>query len=907
MARSREPADWERDLAAARPVERAVHAALAAHPQVSHLSDFTNELDVLDFRFRFEAEDVRLDAKAKFTRYSEEVAQQWAEVPRDELLILDETSFRELLWAEGMGYLLVRDEPRSRWHTFGPWELALGPRRRFERRGTKNGAEFLKGKLLLDLRTAAATSVDIDVDAVLDVVRRSRRALRHVRAIPVRTQGELPVIPTRAPATTRTEPAPLLTPPPRQEEAEADPAWAGLSAELSRTIQQRWGWNELTPAQRAAFPAILQRHNAVVIAPTAGGKTEAALLPLLDLHRELGWSNAAPSILVISPLKALLDDQLERWQAACGLVGATAFAWHGDVGPDDRRAFKDKPTDALLTTPESLELLLTSSSHDERALFGGIQAVLVDELHTFVGTARGAQLAALIERLFRIADDDFQRVGLSATLGDPEAALSWLSGGSMRERQVVTAVARMRGEDISVRTYSDDNEAFRVITEAVADHRALVFTRSRRRAEQVANLMSVPVHHSSISAEDRATAVAALRSGRTRCIVATGTLEAGIDIGDLDLIVHDGPPTSPGSYLQRVGRSGRKTGRRRVVFTVADADDLVLLLAVVARARRGDLGREDPQRGARLVLGQQAMAICLQEFIVDREALYETLRWSSTFAGLEADIGATIDHLVAEGFLRSDGDRLVLGPAGNTRFGGRQGVLDLLATFNSVAGAVVADESGRKIGTVDWTQVDERDGRASRGLVLSGRPWTIVRIDRLEGVVTVRPGERGRAPSWRGPSLEVDRATWEAVREVLDATEVPTELDERATQWLVDLRRSWHSRLENPVRAADEATVVDSFCGESVHRAALHALDLEGHAEGATCEISASPIVISTRAQALLSRFDAVLDAEAARVATQLQIRHRDLVAPAVLAAEARRFHVDASGLHRFLTMLASA
>lgn len=331
MARARQPADWDRDRAAARPIELRVLEALRRHPEVSHLADFTGETDALDFHFRFERQDVHVDVKVKGQRSSAEVAAEWPETPRDELFVLDETSFRELVWREGLGYLLVDDQPRSRWQVFGPWELCLGPRRRFERLGNKTGKDFLKGKLLLDLRTASRTTGDLDIDALLDVVRQSRTFLRHVRAVPIRSQGQLPVLPRaarQAPSDARQVPSDG----PGSVDRQPTAGWAGLSEGLVAAIKAKWGWDTPTPAQTAAFPPILEGRNVLLVAPTAGGKTEAALLALLDLHRQYGWQAGRPAILAISPLKALLDDQLTRWQRACALIGATAFAWHGDVG-----------------------------------------------------------------------------------------------------------------------------------------------------------------------------------------------------------------------------------------------------------------------------------------------------------------------------------------------------------------------------------------------------------------------------------------------------------------------------------------------------------------------------------------------------------------------------------------------
>ncbi|HEX2065168.1 MAG TPA: DEAD/DEAH box helicase [Acidimicrobiales bacterium] len=903
MARARRPSDWERDLAEARPVERVVGEALRSHPEVSRLSDFTDEME-LDFEFRFEGEHVNLEVKEKRQPLSGEYVALWPEVPAQELFVLDETAFRRLAWAQGMGYLVVHDEPLARWLYFGPWELALGPRRRFERLGDKGAGDFLKGKLLLDLRTAAAETAELRVGALLDVVRRSRGALHHVEAVRIRRGDELPTIPRRVaaagpPARTRK----LETAAPPQvgtTEVAGDRAWAGLSPEIVAGIRDRWGWEQPTPVQRKAIPPILHGDNVLVLGPTAGGKTEAALLPLLDRWHMERW--APISILALSPLKALLDDQLARYRRATALVGARAFAWHGDVRRADKRAFLDQPADVLLTTPESLELVLSSPAYDQRRLLARLQAVVVDEVHAFVGTARGAQLASLLERLDRFTTSDVQRVGLSATVGNPAEVLDWLGGGSHRSPVVASEAAPMQGEVLSIVSYDGLDEAVAAIGARTAGDRVLVFTRSRRRAEDLAGALAAPVHHSSLSSEERAATAAALATGEVPLVVATSSLELGIDVGDLDLVVHDGAPSGPAAYLQRLGRAGRRTGVRRMLFTTDEPDDLLLILAVLARVRRGDLESLPPGRGARLVLGQQALALAFERNVVDRRELFDALRWSPAFSSCVDAIEPVIDHLLHGGWLAAVGEQLVVGPVAQARFGGHR-VGDLLATFEGSEGATVVDEEGHRVGTIDWDRVADDSKQWREGFRLAGRPWTVVAVDRQKGVVKVRSAERGKAPSWRGAALEVERATSEAAREVLVATDVPVEMDGRATGWLEQLRQEWSDRLADPVRSDGSTTVLDSFAGVAVHRAVLVALGLEGSAGGTTCEVAAPLGEVRRRAQACLDDLDGVLEAEAERQAAGLPVRHRDLVPPRVLVDEARSYHVDAEGVRRVLEL----
>jgi ATP-dependent Lhr-like helicase len=487
----------------------------------------------------------------------------------------------------------------------------------------------------------------------LDVVRTSRHALRQVKAIALPGRRTLSVIPRLRDAD-RPEPVAVHPASPTREGLEVDPHWAGLDPDLVSAIKSKWGWEEPTVVQSRAFPRILAGANVLVLAPTAGGKTEAALLPLLDVHRQGGWE--APSILMIGPLKALLDDQLTRYRNAGTLTGATVFAWHRDVSRDARNAFRDRAADILLTTPESLEQLLSRPGGD-RGLLGRVRAVVVDEVHVFAGTPRGAQLAAMLERIDQRSNTDVQRIGLSATVGNPDEVLKWLRGGSQRVSEVVQAGQPMKGEELVIGSCETVAQAATLIGDAVKGKRALVFAPSRRRAEELGNALGVPVHHSSIASAGRSEAFDRLTEGSTGCVVSTSSLEMGIDIGDIDLVVSDGAPSDPGSYLQRLGRAGRRTGNQRMLLTVGEPHSLLLALAVVMRARRGQLDPIPAVRGARLVLGQQILALAFEQTALYRGDVQEYLRWSPLFACLASDIDATITHLVENGWLAAAAHR----------------------------------------------------------------------------------------------------------------------------------------------------------------------------------------------------------------------------------------------------------
>lgn len=546
VVRGREAGDWAVDRARARPGEADVALTLTSHPLVSGMVDRSASMQAPDFEFTVDGRSVRLELKEQGVRCNGATAAIWPDVPALELLIVDELSLRRLMWADGLGYLVLHDVPGHRWHLFGPWDLWLAPRRRFERLGDKGSGPFLKGKVLLDARTAAATTPQFDVDALIDVVRRSREALTQVEAVAIQGHDPLPTVPRVDRSTIARESRRRRTPSPpaaltpalaADGDGDGDGDWCGLSGQLVESLRQRWHWRELTAVQRVAIPAILGQQSTLVLGPTAGGKTEAAMLPLLDRWQLEGWGADRPSILCLSPLKALLNDQLDRWQRATALVGASAFTWHGDVTYGEKRAFRSDPTDVLLSTPESLELLLSNA--DDRRRLTGVRAVVIDEAHAFVGGPRGAQVASLLERLEAIAHEDIQRIALSATVSDRAAVVAWLRGRSLREAGVVDGGRATIGEVVKIRSHENLDGAVSTITSEQQGRRCLVFAGSRRRVEELALQLGVIAHHSSVSGDRRADALGDLRSGATDLLVTSSGLEMGIDVGDLDLVIHD--------------------------------------------------------------------------------------------------------------------------------------------------------------------------------------------------------------------------------------------------------------------------------------------------------------------------------------------------------------------------------
>ena len=240
--------------------------------------------------------------------------------------------------------------------------------------------------------------------------------------------------------------------------------------------------------QDAAIGPILEGHNVLLIAPTAGGKTEAAVFPVLSeiLRRDL----PAPSVLYICPIRALLNNVEIRLGWYTSLIGRTCALWHGDVSQADKSAVLRNPPDILLTTPESLEAMLVSSRVNKAAIFSRVAFVIADELHAFGADDRGWHLLHILDRIRRISGIDAQRIGLSATVGEPERLLKWFRGESERPARVVVPPFEPPADaEVLIDYVGSVPNAAHVIARLHRGEKRLVFTDSRSQAEELASFL----------------------------------------------------------------------------------------------------------------------------------------------------------------------------------------------------------------------------------------------------------------------------------------------------------------------------------------------------------------------------------------------------------------------------------
>ena len=335
-----------------------------------------------------------------------------------------------------------------------------------------------------------------------------------------------------------------------------------LHPSLRHHIVNSLGWRELRPLQQLSIEPVLRCSHCLLLAPTAGGKTESAIFPLISRMLSEEWSGT--SILYICPLKALLNNLHTRLESYLRLFGRTCEVWHGDVNQARRGQTLKRPPDCLLTTPESIESMLVSRRVDHRAFFNGVKAVVVDEIHAFAGDDRGWHLLAVLERVGRLAVVEPQRIGLSATVGNPVQLLDWFAGHVEGQREVVAAPAAGSAEpSVEIDFVGSLDNAAIVISRLHQGEKRLVFCDSRSKVERLGTALNglgvrTFLSHSSLSIEERQQTEAAFAAAQDCVIVATSTLELGIDVGDLDRVIQIDAPGRVASFLQRIGRTGRR-------------------------------------------------------------------------------------------------------------------------------------------------------------------------------------------------------------------------------------------------------------------------------------------------------------------------------------------------------------
>ncbi|MGM0485455.1 MAG: DEAD/DEAH box helicase [Planctomycetota bacterium] len=568
-------------------------------------------------------------------------------------------------------------------------------------------------------------------------------------------------------------------------------AFDRLHPALQHHIVNSLGWNDLRDVQSLSIEGYDSGANLVILAPTAGGKTEAAFFPVISRMLEESWPGI--SVLYVSPIKALLNNQKQRLDGYLRLVGRRAALWHGDTTQGERKRILSERPDCLLTTPESLEVMLVSRKIEHAPLFRHVRVVVIDELHAFAGDDRGWHLLSVFSRIGRIAGRDMQRIGLSATVGNPEEMLGWLSSGSERPQQVVwPRGAETQSPDVQLDFVGSLANAAKIISLLHQGEKRLVFCDSRSRVEQLAFSLrqrgvDTFVSHSSLGLDERRRAEEAFAQRQNCVIVATSSLELGLDIGDLDRVIQIDAPGTVSSFLQRMGRTGRRLDTSRNCLFLATSDEGLLRAAsLIELWRQGYVEPVQAPPRPYHILAQQLMALILQEQGIGRSQWFPWVKSVPGFADMPSErISELVDFMVTTGIIWSDDGILGFAPEGEAKFG-RRNFMDLLSVFT--APPLFKVMFGQKeLGYVhESTFYRQEAGPAI--LVLAGRSWETKHLDWKRRLAHVEPtDEKGRS-RWLGEGQMLSHAVCQSIRRLVASDADDPAWSQRAAREFAELR-----------------------------------------------------------------------------------------------------------------------
>ena len=610
-------------------------------------------------------------------------------------------------------------------------------------------------------------------------------------------------------------------------------------------------WNTLRVIQEHSIHLLLDTDSDLIIAaPTAGGKTEAAFLPLISSVLEYPNNKASFDLVYVSPLRALINDQFRRLESLCASIALPVYPWHGDISHSVKVKARNNPGGVLLITPESLEALFVLRGLEIASLFSGTRAIVIDELHSLLDNERGVHLRSLLSRVELAANRRIRRIGLSATLSEMDMVKAYLRPESPDAVALLEDSSERSELRVQIRGYvsgSNDtvDEEFSA-KRAVAKHlfsrlrgeHNLIFAGSRQNVEWYSDALRdmsekarVPLeffpHHASLSREHRLDLERRLRSRRPTTAVCTSTLELGIDIGDIASVAQVGAPFSVSSLRQRLGRSGRHQGQPSILrmYAIENETDpnshpldrlhLDLIRSIAMTELLIERWCEPPASDALHLstLTHQILSVIAERGGIRASPLFDALCNRGPFRQVDSSLfAAVLRHLG-----RPDVNLIEQAPDGVLLFGYRGEKLVEHYSFYAVFQTpeeyrVVAD--GKLLGTLPLTTIFAE----GMSIIFSGRRWRIINVHDTDKVIEVTADRVGRTPPFYGGGGLIHDRVVEKMRDVLSGHRIPIYLDDGAKGILNDARSEFvrlglhqHSIREIAKRSRLIATWVGSI------------------------------------------------------------------------------------------------
>jgi ATP-dependent Lhr-like helicase len=526
-----------------------------------------------------------------------------------------------------------------------------------------------------------------------------------------------------------------------------------------------FGFTKLTEIQKKAVPIILQKKDCLIIAPTGSGKTECSVIPIFSLVRN-SKKLGKIKVLYITPLRALNRDVFRRISKYAHDSDLSIEIRHGDTTQLAKRKITENPPDVLITTPETLVILLTQIKILNA--LSELEWIIIDEIHELLGSERGSQLSLSIERLQLNSKYPLTKIGLSATVGNFEEVGKFVVG-TKRKCQIIRDIS-VRKYDVEVKfvdgTISDvADKIIEFVKELNLDSPILLFTNTRGEAEFLASIMkeksdiNIELHHGSLSKEVREDTEMTLREGKRGIVVCTSSLELGLDIGSIELVIHYGSPRQVSKLIQRIGRSrhNRDTSARGLIIT-NNSDDEYEARAILDLIKQGSIEEQKIHDGSLDVLAHHLVGMTMQLGEISVNMALETIRNAYPFRNLHLeDLVNVLDLLDSNYLIFFDKTKMSFFKKGRSF----KYYFENLSTIPDILKFKVFDSVGKKIiGSLDQKFVGDF-GDSGNIFVLKGLQWRILNVDEKSLSVNVEPFRVGgiNVPYWEGETIPIDYNT----------------------------------------------------------------------------------------------------------------------------------------------------
>lgn len=528
-----------------------------------------------------------------------------------------------------------------------------------------------------------------------------------------------------------------------------------INERLISFLGHRKSWKRLNPIQNIAIPVIKDKKDTLVIAPTASGKTEAVLIPVFD---DIISNNMEPvSVIYVSPLKALINDMYGRIEDWADYFNLSVMKWHGDVSSSKKSSFLKNPTDFLLITPESLEVILMNKTNQEKnQIFNNVKYFIIDEIHYFVESDRGTQLNSLLNRIKNYTNQQPNMIGLSATVGNPDLVLKWLKSDNQGEIVVDKAKRPFQYKVLNENSLIENLKKY-------VNRKILIFVPSRKDAEKYYNVLrkelklkNIYVHHSSVDKEIREESEEQFKNWKTGFMISTSTLELGIDVGNIDIVVQIRPPSNVSSFLQRVGRSGRRSNiQRSIIFYTRDEEVFISLAELLLILENTIENIKIPEKPKDIYF-HQILSSIFENDKIKKTDLYNNLKGCFSFSKItKEEFDKILEYMEEKEFIEERSGFINLGYNFEKKYG-KKNFLDFYSVFCPNYEFQVK-EGIKNIGNLDSFFVVQFLKTGSL-FVLGGLKWKVKEIDYQKFRVKVE----------RSSTKEVDIPEWFTEGGVMD-------------------------------------------------------------------------------------------------------------------------------------------